>query len=106
MDTIRCNICGNTNYVDGVANKCVACNWMQYAGDTHGFRWDCPVCDNKNMGDYPEYDVCPLCNWEDDHLQRDDPDYWGGANDLSLNDYRAEWQKRKSAQANELPHSA
>jgi hypothetical protein len=37
--------------------------------------------------------------WEDDPIQRKDPDFWGGANDLSLNDYRAKWiaeHKRKA----------
>jgi hypothetical protein len=29
--------------------------------------------------------------WEDDPIQRDDPDFWGGANSLSLNDYRVKW---------------
>jgi hypothetical protein len=38
------------------------------------------------------FEICPLCGWEDDDIQNDDPDYAGGANKLSLNDYRAQWE--------------
>lgn len=57
------------------------------------FDWICPVCGKSNQGETPTHDVCLTCEWEDDPLQRKDPNYWGGANDLSLNDYKTEWQK-------------
>lgn len=31
-----------------------------------------------------EYDICPVCFWEADHYQEKNPDYAGGANDVSL----------------------
>lgn len=31
------------------------------------------------------FDVCPVCGWEDDEVQFSDPDYPGGANEVSLN---------------------
>ena len=49
----------------------------------------CPVCGNDtfNEMDY-EYDICPECFWEYDTVQVKDPDYSGGANRHSLNEYK------------------
>ncbi len=46
----------------------------------------CPCCGYKTLenGDLNEYDICPICRWENYYTQRDDPDYAGGANDPSL----------------------
>ena len=111
MDTWICPTCGNTNYEDeGEQGSCIGCNWSDYdkwadvpyaeaikAPEWQGFGWECPVCGNKNAGEYPDYDVCPLCGWEDDDVQRDDPDYSGGANELCINDYKAEWEKKQES---------
>lgn len=48
----------------------------------------CPVCGKYMFEDEGSYDICPYCHWEDDDLQEDDPDYAGGANDLSLNQFK------------------
>jgi len=34
------------------------------------------------------HDICPVCFWENDDLQIDDPTYRGGANSMSLNEAR------------------
>ena len=62
---------------------------------------ECPVCGQYKFKSEDDFDVCPICEWENDGLQSKNPDYWGGANELSLNDYRKEWAKRrdKSRQA-------
>lgn len=44
----------------------------------------CPVCGEEMIRNY--YDICSVCGWELDEVQMDDPDFWGGANILSLND--------------------
>ncbi|MFD0878334.1 CPCC family cysteine-rich protein, partial [Massilia pinisoli] len=31
-----------------------------------------------------EYDICPVCRWEDDPFQLKDPNSEGGANEVSL----------------------
>ena len=59
----------------------------------------CPCCGDKNLPDKGEFDICNLCKWEDDPLQRDDPDDDLGANTQSLNQYRAEWAQRNCTQA-------
>lgn len=37
--------------------------------------------DQKPQG---TYNICPICYWEDDQVQFTDPDYEGGANEVSL----------------------
>ena len=44
----------------------------------------CPVCGQYFFSE--EYEICPICGWEDDPVQRKDPDFAGGANSLSLNE--------------------
>ena len=48
----------------------------------------CPVCGNDTFDekDY-EYDICPECFWEYDIVQVENPDFRGGANCHSLNEY-------------------
>lgn len=46
------------------------------------------------------FDVCHVCGWEDDGVQNDDPDYPGGANSLSLNDHRKEFEKKRAKDPN------
>ena len=40
------------------------------------------------------YDICEECYWEDDQLQKEEPERAGGANILSLNQHRKEWEER------------
>lgn len=40
------------------------------------------------------YDICEECYWEDDQLQKEEPERAGGANILSLNKHRKEWEER------------
>lgn len=49
----------------------------------------CPVCREYWFECPGSYDVCPVCNWEDDKLQNDNPDYEGGANHLSVHETQA-----------------
>ena len=51
----------------------------------------CPVCCKYEFEYDNDYDVCETCGWENDGVQLDDPDYSGGANDISLNEARAAW---------------
>lgn len=54
----------------------------------------CPVC-GKLMFEYEDsHDICEDCYWEDEILQIEDPDYPGGPNHMSLNQYRKEWAER------------
>ena len=37
--------------------------------------------------------ICPVCFWEDDGVQFDDPDFTGGANRPSLNQARENFRR-------------
>ena len=49
----------------------------------------CRCCGCLTMGEYDGYFICPVCFWEDDPYQADNPDYAGGANRTSL--LQARW---------------
>ncbi len=49
----------------------------------------CPVCGQGKLEG--EFDICKVCFWENDKYQLDNPDEYGGANNLSLNDYKKWW---------------
>jgi hypothetical protein len=47
--------------------------------------YPCPSCGFLVFGEAPgSYEICPLCGWEDDHVQLAHPGMCGGANKDSL----------------------
>lgn len=58
----------------------------------------CPVCGRYEFEKEDDYDVCPVCNWENDGLQYEEPDYAGGANVMSLNQARKAWKNGKKVE--------
>lgn len=54
----------------------------------------CPICGKYEFEDESSFDICPYCGWEDDGLQNDEPDYSGGANELSLNQYKKKYEEK------------
>lgn len=54
----------------------------------------CPVCKKHYFSELNAYEICPICGWEDDKLQRKDPDMKGGANKLSLNEAIKEYHEK------------
>ena len=51
----------------------------------------CPVCGKFEFEEYGDFDICPVCNWENDNLQYDEHNYSGGANHLSVIEARIEY---------------
>ena len=51
--------------------------------------YKCPCCGEHYFSEEDYFEVCPVCGWEDDGLQRDEPDLKGGANNMSQNQARA-----------------
>ena len=47
----------------------------------------CPCC-NYYYGYKADFEICPNCGWEYDKVQNEDPEYGGGANEMSLNEAR------------------
>lgn len=46
----------------------------------------CPCCGFNTLDEKPPgtYQICEICFWEDDPIQFNDPNYSGGANQVSL----------------------
>ncbi len=63
----------------------------QYTPEKHR----CPVCGQHVFPDVASFEICPVCGWEDDPIMEDNPDFEGGANDLSLKEYKNRYYKMK-----------
>ena len=50
----------------------------------------CPVCGQMMLA---EFDICENCGWENDFVQLDNPDFSGGANQMSLKEAREAWAR-------------
>lgn len=54
----------------------------------------CPVCGKYTFqSGLGSYEICPVCGWEDDKAQYKDPNLKGGANRLSLKEYKERYEK-------------
>lgn len=79
--------------------------------DYTGLSSTCPVCGREDAFNEPGgYEVCALCQWEDDPEQRINPDFPCGANHVSLNEarqkwifQRARWERRQARKQQEQP---
>ena len=71
---------------------------------TEPIRFCCPCCGYYTLESVGEYEICPVCFWEDDPLQREKPDYEGGANELSLNECRENYKKYGACEERLVSH--
>lgn len=57
-------------------------------------KYYCPCCGYDTFNEEPQgnYDICPICFWEDDPIQLRDPHYRGGANCVSLLEAQANFE--------------
>ena len=66
----------------------------------------CPACDYFSLSKRGEYDICPICFWEDDGRDLDTLDEVSGPNHLTLREARANFRNtgacRKDMQPNVL----
>ena len=58
-------------------------------------KHECPVCGKHSFSESGSYEYCPVCGWQDDILQEDEPDYGGGANRMSLNEAKEAYKNGK-----------
>ncbi len=63
--------------------------------------WDsmCPVCGKYRFDE--AYEICEICGWENDPVQKKNPGLAGGANALSLNEARRAYQEKLAGKADE-----
>ena len=52
----------------------------------------CPVCGKTEFPYVGSFEVCDECGWEDDPIQEEFPDEDGGANEMSLNEFKAKYE--------------
>lgn len=58
---------------------------LHMVGDKQPTEYPCPCCGYLVFDEPPgSYAICPICFWEDDHVQLRFPTLEGGANELSL----------------------
>ena len=57
----------------------------------------CPCCGRKVIENPGDYEICPNCGWEDDPTQSQDPDFEGGANELSLKQAKKQYKASRKA---------
>jgi rubredoxin len=57
----------------------------------------CPVCGKYDFARKDDFDVCDVCGWENDESQLEDPDYAGGANEMSLNEAREAYERKRKS---------
>lgn len=69
-------------------------NMVEYVNCLTRSEWEeqiqrkCPCCKRHYFSEKNAYEICPVCGWEDDKIQRRDPEFAGGANAVSLNEAR------------------
>ncbi len=52
-------------------------------------KYKCPCCGFYTLSERPgSWEICEVCFWEDDPVQREDEAFIGGANDVSLKQAR------------------
>lgn len=58
-------------------------------------KYPCPCCGYLTFDEEPSgtFEICPVCYWEGDNVQNENPNYEGGANGISLNEARKNFSK-------------
>ncbi len=65
----------------------------------------CDCCGSTSLGEKDTFEICDICGWEDDNVQREYPQFAGGANRGSLEDCRLEWRNRGVLSTKDKPPS-
>lgn len=59
-------------------------------------KYRCCCCNFKSLIQNPKdptFEICPICYWENDPYQNENPDYIGGVNLLCLNSAKLNFKK-------------
>ena len=64
-------------------------------------KFACPCCGFLTLEEEPPgtYDICPVCFWEDDLVQFNNPGHGGGANKVSLFEARQNFARMGVSEA-------
>ncbi len=55
---------------------------------------ECKCCNEKTIDKDDLFDICSNCGWQRDEVQESDPDYKGGANEMSLNEAKKAYHNK------------
>ncbi|WP_208413300.1 CPCC family cysteine-rich protein [Xanthomonas campestris] len=69
------------------------------ATDLNPTLMPCPCCGRRTITELGNYEICPVCRWEDDPVQSEDPNFSGGANELSLHLAKIRWGSNSPGEA-------
>lgn len=58
-----------------------------------GGKLHCLCCGESTIEERSAFEICPICWWEDDDLQTDDPTFAGGANVVSLEQSKRDYEE-------------
>lgn len=61
-------------------------------------RVQCPCCGYYTLEERGEFEICPVCFWEDDPVQRRDAEFKGGANQVCLKKAQKNYKKYGAAE--------
>ena len=64
----------------------------------------CACCDHFTLENRGQYDICPVCFWEDDGLDVDQPDAHSGPNQMSLREGRHNFELVGACEARHTVH--
>lgn len=63
----------------------------------------CPCCDYLTLPNRGNYDVCPVCFWEDDGKPNSELDSYSSVNHSTLREYMGKFEAKK-AELNNIPY--
>ncbi len=63
----------------------------------------CPCCGHQVLEKMGEYEICPICYWEDDYFQAVDPDS-EGANTLTLREAQLHFREFGACDRESIKH--
>lgn len=69
-----------------------------------GNELQCPCCDYFTLSKRGEYDICPICFWEDDGLDIDQPDQYSGPNHKTLREGRKDFERYGACDSSMTKH--
>lgn len=82
--------------VVGLADDAAMTDWQEIIKKADCFYYSldeafgdvvCPCCKKYEFEKDNSYEICDICGWENDKIQKLDPGYTGGANKMSLKEY-------------------
>ena len=53
----------------------------------------CKCCGKLTLDRDELFGICSNCGWQSDYVQENDPDYKGGANEMSLNEAKRAYKE-------------